>query len=87
MHCVLETNPSLLNFLIAFTLVTNLLCTVFLIKPLPTKTTDLLKSVGTVFGLPTSILSTSTFKLAKSNFAAKLDVSTPVALFKSTFDA
>ena len=87
MYCVLETNPLLLDFLIAFTLVANLLYTVFLIKSLSTKTTDLLKSVGTVFGLPTSILSTSAFNLAKSNFAAKLDVSTPVALFKSTFDA
>ena len=48
---------------------------------------SLLKSTGTVFNLSTSILSTSAFKLAKSDFAANLEVSTPVAFFKSAFVA
>ena len=47
----------------------------------------LLKSSGTVFNLSTSILPTSAFKLAKSDFAANLDVSIPVAFFKSAFVA
>ena len=40
---------------------------------------SLLKSAGTAFNLSTSILSTSPFKLAKSDFSAKLEVSIPVA--------
>ena len=43
----------------------------------------LIKSAGTVFSLFASILCTSAFKLAKSDFNAKLDVSTPVAPIKS----
>ena len=64
----------------AFTLVTNLSYTVFLTS-LSTTLLRLNKSKGTVFNLSISILSTSAFKLAKSDFAAKLDVSTPVAFF------
>ena len=41
------------------------------------------KSAETVFEI--SISSTSVFKLAKSYFTAKLDVSTPDASFKSSF--
>ena len=48
---------------------------------------SLLKSPGTLFSLSVSILSTSVFNLAKSAFAAKLDVSAPVAPFKSAFVA
>ena len=44
---------------------------------------NILKSVETVIGLCISILSISTFKLPKSDFAAKLDISTPVAPFTS----
>ena len=40
---------------------------------------SLLKSTGTVFNLSTSILSISVFKPVKSDFAANLDVSTPVS--------
>ena len=64
----------------AFTLVTNLSYTVFLTS-LSTTLLRLNKSKGTVFNLSISILSTSAFKLAKSDFAVKLDVSTPVAFF------
>ena len=48
---------------------------------------SLLKSMETVFNLSTSVLSTTALNVAKSDFAAKLDVSTPVALFKSAFVA
>ena len=41
----------------------------------------------TVFSLSISILSISPFKLAKSDFAAKLEVSTAVASFKFAFVA
>ena len=45
------------------------------------------RSSGTFFNLSTSdILSTPTFKLAKSNFAANLNVSIFVAFFKSLFN-
>ena len=37
--------------------------------------------MGTVFDLSTYILSTTAFKLAKSDFAAKLDILTPAAFF------
>ena len=39
---------------------------------------SLLKSTGTVFNSSTSILSTSAFRLAKSDFAANLKVSIPL---------
>ena len=45
-----------------------------------------LKSTGTVYNLQTSILA-SIFRPIKTDFAANLDVSTPVAFFKSTFVA
>ena len=48
---------------------------------------SLLKSRRIVFNLSTSILSTSAFKLAKSDFAANLDMSTPAAVLKSSFVA
>ena len=69
------------------TLATNLSYTVFLTTSLFTTFCSLLKSVGTVFNLCTSNLSTPAFNLAKSNFAARLDVSTHVAPFKSAFVA
>ena len=47
----------------------------------------LLKLLGTFFNSSISKLSTSDFKLAKSVFLAKSDVSTPVAIFKSAFVA
>ena len=46
---------------------------------------SLLKSAGTVFSLFISTLFTSAFKLAKSDFAAKLDLSTTIATFKYGF--
>ena len=42
---------------------------------------SLLESSGTAVSLSILILSTSAFKLAKSDFGAKQDVSTPVARF------
>ena len=62
-------------------MVTNLSYTLFLTTLLSTTLLSLNKSKGTVFNLSISILSTIDFKLAKSHFAAKLDVSTPVAFF------
>ena len=59
----------------------------FLAKSLLTTLLNLLKSKGTVFNLSTSILSILAFKLAKLDFAATLDVSTPVTFFKSNFAA
>ena len=61
----------------AFTLVTNFSYTVFL-TTLSTTLLSLNKSKETVFNLS---ISTSDFKLAKSDFAAKLDLSTPVPFF------
>ena len=69
---------------ILFTFANNLSYTVFLTTSLLTKLLNLLQSTGTVFNFSTSILSISAFKIAKSNFAASLDVSTPVVFFKST---
>ena len=65
---------------ILFTWAANLSYTVFLTNSLFTTLLSLLKSTGTVFNLSTSILSISAFRLAKSDFDAKLDLSTPVAL-------
>ena len=45
------------------------------------------KPTETVFSLSISILSTSDSNPGKSGFVAKLDVSTPVAHFKSVFVA
>ena len=54
----------------------------FVIPNLSTLRFKLLKSVDTLFNL-----STSAFKLIKSDFAANLDVSIPVAFFKWNFVA
>ena len=64
-----------------FTFATNLSYTAFLTTLLLTTLFSLLKSTGTVFNLSTSILFTSAFKLDKSDFAANLDVSIPIASF------
>ena len=52
-----------------------------------TTSLSLLKSTGTGTNLSISNLSISAFKLAKSDFATGLDVSIPVAFFKSIFVA
>ena len=72
---------------ILFTLVTSLSYTGFLATSLFTTLLSLLKSTGTVYNLRTSIRSSSDFKLAKSDFAANLDVSIPVTFFNSVFVA
>ena len=41
--------------------------------------------VSILFTFTNNLSSTSAFKLAKSNFTASLDVSIPVAFFKSAF--
>ena len=48
---------------------------------------SLLKPIETVFNFSTSILSISAFKVAKFDFSANLEVSIPVAFFKSAFVA
>ena len=65
------------------TLVTNLSYSVFLAMSIFTILLNLLKSAGTVFSLFISILFTSAFKLAKSNFAAKSYVLRLVGPFKT----
>ena len=52
-----------------------------------TTSLSLFKSTGTGINLSISNSFTSAFKLAKSDFAASLDVSIPVAYFKPAFDA
>ena len=79
LYCVFETNPLVS---IALGWAANLSYTL-----LSTMLLSLLKSPGTLFSLSVSILSTSVFNLAKSAFAAKLDVLAPVAPFKSAFVA
>ena len=59
----------------------------FPVSNLSTLLFKLLKLVGTRFNLSTTNLSTSAFNLTKSEFAASLDVSIPVAFFKSIFIA
>ena len=59
----------------------------FVTTSLSTALLGLFKSAGTVFSLCICALFTSALKLAKPNFAAKLDVSTPFAFFKSSFAA
>ena len=59
----------------------------FTISNLSTLRFKLLKLVGPLFNLSISNLSTSPFKLTRSNFAANLDLSIPVAFFKSDFVA
>ena len=58
----------------------------FLTTSLSTTLHSLRKSTGTV-NLYASVLYTSAFKLAKSGFVARLDVSTAVAPFKPAFVA
>ena len=66
-----------------FTLATNLSYSVFLITSLLTTLLNLVRSIGTVFNLSASILSTSVFKLAEFDFSAKLPTSTCDTFFKS----
>ena len=79
-YLVFKTNP-LASIL--FTLATNLLYTVYFTTSLIPTLLSWLKTTGTFFDLSTSILSISAFKLSKWDFAANLDVSTPVAFFTS----
>ena len=65
----------------ALTLVTNLSYTIFSKTSLSITLLSFLKSVGTVLSLSISVSYTSAFKLPKSDFAAKLDVSAPVVFF------
>ena len=66
---------------ILFTLANNLSYTVFLTTPFFTTSLSLLKSRGAGTNLPISNSFTSAFELAKSDFAASLDVSIPVAFY------
>ena len=77
-YIAIKTNPLVL---MALTLVTNISNTAFLTTSLSTAILKLLKSAGKVFVLSISISSTSTLKLVKFNFAAKLDASTPCPVF------
>ena len=83
-YLVFKTNPLMS---ISFTSSTNLSYTTFLTTPFFTTSLSLLKSTGTGTNLSISNWSTSAFKLNKSDFAASLDVSIPVAFFKSIFVA
>ena len=68
------------------TLATSLLYTIVLWSTSSSTTLlSLLKSEETVFSLPQFFCSTSVLKQAKSNFVAKLRISTSVAPFKSAF--
>ena len=71
--------------LVAKLVISGVLSSIFLILAL--YKSFLTTSVGTFFSLSMSNLSTLDFKLAKSTFLANLDVSTPVAFFKSAFVA
>ena len=66
---------------------TNLSYTVFLTTSFFTTSLSLVKSTGARTNLSISNLSTSAFKLTKSDFAANLNVSIPVAFLKSVFVA
>ena len=81
-YLVFETNPLVS---IRFTLRTNLSYTVFLTTSFFTASVSLLKSAGNGTNLSISNLSISAFKLAKSDLAAGLDVSSLAASFKSAF--
>ena len=63
---------------ILFTFATNLSDTVFLATSFFTTSLILLKSTGADINLSISNLSTSAFKLNKSDFAANFDISTLV---------
>ena len=84
LYLVFKTNPVVS---ILFTFETNLSYTVFLTTSFFTTLFSLFKSIGAVFNLSISILSTSVFNLDKFDFNARLDVSIPVAFFKSVFVA
>ena len=66
---------------------TNLSYTVFLTTSFFTTSLSLVKSTGARTNLSISNLLTSAFKLTKSDFAANLNVSIPVAFLKSVFVA
>ena len=66
---------------------TSLSYTVFLTTSFFTISLSLLKSTGTGINLSIYNLSTSAFKLAKSDFAANLDASIRGVFFKSAFHA
>ena len=72
---------------VELTLINNSAYPVFLATSVSTTLLSLYKSTRTVYNFSISILSTLDFQLAKSNFAAKLDVSNSVAPFKSAFFA
>ena len=59
---------------------TNISYTGFSITSLSTTLLSLIKSAGLVFSLSRYILSTSAFKLGKSDLAAKFNVSTTSVL-------
>ena len=82
---VLFNNNALVSVL--SNLVFNEEYSVFLITSFFTAILNLVKSVGTVFNLSTSILSTSFFKAAKFVFDAKLLTSTWAISFKPSFAA
>ena len=75
-YLVSKTNPLVSIF---FSSITNLSYTVFWTTLWFTALLSLLKPTRTVFNSSTSSLSISVFRLAKSDFSANLDVSTPVA--------
>ena len=79
-YLVFKANP-LISIL--FTFATSLSYIVFLTTSF--FSVDLLKSTGTDTNLSIFNLSISAFKLVESDFAASLNVSIPVALFKSVF--
>ena len=64
---------------------TNLSLITYLKTLLSTALLSLLKSADTALSIPRSNSSTHTFILDRSCFAAKLDVSTYIAIFKSDF--
>ena len=70
-----------------FTFAACLSYTVFLTTSFFTTSLSLLKSTGTGANLSMSNLSTSVFRLAKSVFSAKFEVSTCVTCFRSVFVA
>ena len=83
-YLVFETNPLVL---ILFLLATNLSYTAFFKKSYFPTSLSLRKSSGTGTNLSISYLSSSVFKLAKSDFITSLDVSIPVAFVESAFVA
>ena len=67
LYLVFKTNPPVLTLSLTTSLFAQFL--------------SLLKSAGTAFDFSTSILSIPAFRVAKSDFTANLDVSTPLACF------